>query len=122
MKKVCALLLALFLVLSLVACGGNNVGKEKQDSNLNSQLVGKWVSESGETTIEFFKDGSCLYPSQELDNSYNSHDHQLYTAYENGSIVFAYYGNGVGDVNYETYNYAVSDDSLTIDRFKFKKQ
>ena len=117
-KLIFAIALALVMVLSLAACReASNEGTNKNE--LNSQFVGSWKSDEGET-IKFFKDGSCLFQNE---LNYESADnHQVYTVYENGSIVFTYYGNGNGYPDYKTYSYEISDDSLTINGVKYKKQ
>ena len=108
-----AIVLALVMVMSLAACGGT------AENSLNSTLVGKWKSEDGKK-IEFFKDGSCLFPHTGV--STTNTDYQLFTVYENHSIVFAYYGAGTGGIDYLTYTYEISDDSLTIEGVKYIKQ
>ena len=129
MKKVCALLLALVLVLSLVACGGTT------ENSLNSTLVGKWKSDSllniGESetsqeyiTISFYSDGSCDCPLRAFDQKeytiFPTHsDYTLYTVYENKTIVFE---KRVDEAHYQTVKYEIDGDKLTLNGIEYTKQ
>lgn len=114
MRKVIALLICAVMLTGICVCMS---GCGDNANQLNSQLVGKWKSDDG-TEIEFFKDGSCLFP-----NSPNEDwDHQLYNTYENHSIVVTYYGDGYGDPDYKTCTYEISGNTLTIDNETYKKQ
>lgn len=50
MKKVCALVLAIVLLIALTACGGG------------SSIVGTWVSNDGGDVLIFERNGTCSVP------------------------------------------------------------
>lgn len=93
MKKLLSLALAVLLVLSMTACGGNNGGTPVNSPALSSagadSLTGEWISRDADLYLMLFADGTC---------------------------VFARSGNasaGTGAVN-AADSYSVADGSLTL--------
>jgi hypothetical protein len=90
MKSKSVLAIGVLLVFCLVSCSGK------------SALVGKWVEEDGEVTLEFFKDGSGII--KENDKEYKC----TWTATESGQLTISFDGET------ETFDYKINGSVLNL--------